>query len=118
MNETNVKITERSNAFKGYASSYNVEIGNSLNAELQLKDTEYEIRNKLIDLLSELRSFRFVTTLILGLKKIQSDIKHYIALFFSNSKAKTIINESEINDVFESVYTTVISNIQKSLEQG
>ena len=47
-------------AFKVYASSYNVEILNSFNPELQLKDTKSAIRNKLIDLLFELKSFKFV----------------------------------------------------------
>ena len=32
-----------------------------------------------------------------------------------NSKAETAIDESDINDVFESVYSTVMSNIQKFL---
>ena len=35
--------------------------------------------------------------------------------FFSHSKAETIINQSDIDDVFESKYTTVISSIQNSL---
>ena len=30
--------------------------------------------------------------------------------------AEAIINESHIDDVFESVYSTIIRNIQKSLE--
>ena len=47
-------------AFKVYASSYNVEILNSFNPELQIKDTKSAIRNKLIDLLFELKSFKFV----------------------------------------------------------
>ena len=33
----------------------------------------------------------------------------------TDSKAETIINESDIDDVFESTYTTIISNIQKYL---
>ena len=32
-----------------------------------------------------------------------------------NGKAENIINESDIDVVFESVYTTITSNIQKSL---
>ena len=46
-NEKNIKITKRAHVFKGYASSYNVEILNSFNPELQLKDTESWIKNKL-----------------------------------------------------------------------
>ena len=33
--------------------------------------------------------------------------------FYSNSKVETINNESDINDIFESIYTTIISNMQK-----
>ena len=36
-------------------------------------------------------------------------------VFYSNSKAEIIINESDIDDVFQLIYTTVISNIPKSL---
>ena len=36
---------------------------NSVNFELQLKDTKFTTTNKLIDLLPELKGFKFVTTL-------------------------------------------------------
>ena len=39
-------------------------------------------------------------------------IKHY-NIFYSISQAEAIINESDIDDVFESVYRTIISNTQK-----
>ena len=35
--------------------------------------------------------------------------------FYSNLKAETNINKSDIVDVFESIYTTIISNILKYL---
>ena len=37
--------------------------------------------------------------------------------FYSHSKAETIINQSEI-DMSQSISTTVISNMKKSLEKG
>ena len=43
---------------KGYASTYNVEILNSLNTELQFKDTENAIKSKLTDLLTELNGIQ------------------------------------------------------------
>ena len=61
-----MKITEWPHAFKAYASSYNDETLNSFNAELQLKDTESAIKNRLINLLPELKGFNFVTALVLG----------------------------------------------------
>ena len=62
LNEKNVKTTKQENAFKGFASTYNVGIPNSFNPELQLKYTESAIRSKLIELLTQLKGFRFVTT--------------------------------------------------------
>ena len=35
-----------------------------------------------------------------------------------NSKAETIISKIDIDDVFESVYSTIISNIQKNQGKG
>ena len=43
-------------------------------------------------------------------------IKHYTTLFIQTQKKETIANESD--DVFESIFTTIILNISKSLEQG
>ena len=59
-----------------------------------------------------------MATLVLVLKKIESEDKTKYDLFYSFSKAEIIINESDIDGVFESIYTTVISNIQKSLGKG
>ena len=50
----NVKITKRKHAFKGFASTYNVEILNSFHPELQFEDTESAIKSKLIELLTQL----------------------------------------------------------------
>ena len=60
----NVKITKQ-HAFKGFASFYNVEILNSFNPELRLKDTESAIKSKLIDVLSQLKGFKFAAILVL-----------------------------------------------------
>ena len=59
-----------------------------------------------------------MTTLFLELKKIENDDTTKYRTFYSNSKAAAIINESDIKDVFESVYSSIISNIQKSLRKG
>ena len=91
---------------------------NSVNPELQLKDNEYAITNTILDLLTKLKTFKFVTTLNLEFQKIESDDKTIKSTFNSNSKAKTIINERDIDNVFESIYSAIMSDIQKSLGQG
>ena len=38
--------------------------------------------------------------------------------FYSNLKAETIINGNDIDNVFESIYSMIISNIRTSLAKG
>ena len=68
--------------------------------------------------MTKLRAFQFVTTLFLEFENIESDDKTKYDTYYSQSKAETIINESDIDDIFESIYTTILSNIQKSLRKG
>ena len=49
--------------------------------------------------------------LVSEFKKIESDDKIKYT-FYSHSKAETIINESDIDNVFESIYAAIISNVQ------
>ena len=79
------KKIESAHAFKGYAITYNFEILNSFNPELQLKDNESAIKSKLIELLTKLRGFKFVTTLVLVIKKIEKvKIKQTIIIFIQD----------------------------------
>ena len=64
-------MAKRVHTFKGFGSSYNVEILNSFNRELQLKDTESAIKSKLIDLLTPWKGIKFFTKLVLVFKKIK-----------------------------------------------
>ena len=98
------KNNEMKQAFKGFASSYNVEIVNSFNPELLLKNTESVIKSKVIDFLSKWRGFKSMTTLVLVLKKIESEDKTKYDIFYSSSKIELIINENDIDDVFQSIY--------------
>ena len=59
-----------------------------------------------------------MTTLVLVFKKIESEDKTKFDNFYLSSKAEIIINESDTDNVFKSIYTTVITNIQKSLGKG
>ena len=49
------------------------------------------------------------------LKKIESEDKTKYDTFYSNAKGEIVINESDIDDVFQSIHITVISVIKKSL---
>ena len=59
-----------------------------------------------------------MTTLVIEFTKIKREDATKYTNSYSKSKAETIINESDIEDVFESVYTTIILNIQKYIGKG
>ena len=71
------------------------------------------MKNKLKTLLSKFRGFKLVKTLVLVFIKIECKDNTKFDNFHSTSKAEIIINESD--NVFESIYSTIILNIQKSL---
>ena len=63
------KITKWSYSYKCYESTYDVEILNSFNHELQLKNNKPAIRNKVKDLMAKLAGSKFVTTWVIEFKK-------------------------------------------------
>ena len=67
--------------------------------------------------MSELKGFKFLITLVLVFNKIESENRKYDT-FYSHSKVATVQSVSDIHDVFQSIYTTVILNMQKSLGKG
>ena len=49
-----------------------------------------------------------MTTLVIEFKTIESDVATKYTTFYSNLKAETIINESSIDNAFESIYSAII----------
>ena len=79
----------------------------SFNPELQLKNTEFAIKNKPKNLKNELRRLKFVITLGLN-----DDKTKYIN-FYANPKAETINYSSDIYNIFEPMHITIVTKIQK-----
>ena len=111
MNKENVKITKWEHAFRGYASTYNFEILNSFNNELQLKDIESATKSTLVKLLSLLRGINFVTTSAFVFKKTERKDKKNMTIY-SSSKEEIIVSESDTGNVFKSIYTTILAKIK------
>ena len=66
--------------------------------------------------MTELRGFKFVTTLVLKLKKItKNDDETKYSTFYSSSESDIIINDTYIDDTPESIYSTIMSKIQKPI---
>ena len=64
--------------------------------------------------MTQLGGFKFVTTLVIVFEKKESKNKTKYGNFYSSSKTKTITNESNSDNVFQSIYTTIIENLWKS----
>ena len=63
-----------------------------------------------------MREFKFVTTLlVLEFKKIENDDETKYSTFYLNSKAGAVINESDIDNISESIYIKIVLNIQNLL---
>ena len=91
---------------------------NSFNSELHFQDTQSAIRKKLEDLLTEFKGLKFVMTSVLEIRKIESDDETKYSSLYLSSKAETVINDSDVDDVFASFYSTIMSNIQEFLEKA
>ena len=84
MKKKKAKIIKRFHAYKSFASTYSPEIFNYFNHQLQFKDTEHAIRNNLIDLLTELKGFKFVKILVSKFKKVENCDQTKYSIFYSN----------------------------------
>ena len=73
-----------SHDYKGYKSIVVLNYLNSFNPELQLKDTESTIKNKLKKKLTELRGSKLMATLVLVFKKIEVDDKTKYSTSYSH----------------------------------
>ena len=70
LKQKKLKSSKRAHIFKGFASSYNVDILNYSNPEIQLEDTESAFKKKLINLLTHWKGFKFATTIVSALISI------------------------------------------------
>ena len=68
--------------------------------------------------MTQLKDFKFVTTLILVFKKIENEDKTKYETCYLSSKAEIIVNKSAIGGVFQSIYVKIISKMQKSLRKS
>ena len=56
--------------------------------------------------------------LVFVVKKIVSEEKEKYGTFYLHAKAGTIINKSDIDNIFESIYTKITWNLQTFLEKS
>ena len=96
----------QSNSSDNCIHRYNVEIVNIFDPDLQLVNTKPMIKNKLKELLSELRKFKVQTILVLEYKK-----RNGCKIF--HSCTKLIASDSDIDEAFKFRHQSIMTKIKK-----
>ena len=90
-----LSVVEITNAFKGYARSYKVEILEPIDPLVQLEASKSSIEDLFQDLLNEMKGFKYQTTVATLSSKKKKEKENegieYTAVYF-NSGTKTVIN--------------------------
>ena len=97
----------QSNSSDHCVHQYNIEIFNLFVQELQQINTKPMIKNKLKELLSELKKFKIQAILVLEYKK-RNDRKIFL------SSAKLIASDSDIDEAFRSMHQSIMTKIKNS----
>ena len=91
-------------AFKKYTETYEVEIINNKSLSDSLSVSKNSMKNLFVELLREKRSFKYVLSTKIILKKCINDNEHKYSTVSFNSLIKTVKNRIyHLNDSFEEV---------------
>ena len=96
----------QSNSSDNCIHHYNIEILNLFDPKLQLINTKPVIKNKLKELLSELKKFKVHAVLVLDYKK-RNDRKIF------HPSTKLISSDSDIDEAFKSMHQSIMTKINK-----
>ena len=98
------KIEEIDKAMKGYTKSFKIGIKYDKDPSLQLQSTRKAIEYHIKNILKSMKGLKFVETLKVTFTKMSNKKIVYKTAYF-NSKAQTIINNTEIPSVFSIIKT-------------
>ena len=111
------KITQLQKALRNSTKSFIVDVVDRENPLRQLNETKNFIKKCLVKELLDLKGFKYVETLKLTLGKKQGNGITTKTAFF-NSKTKTLINASEINEALQLSREELVKAIGQWLSEG
>ena len=110
-------IKQTDNALKGYTKSFEIGIKNNKDPLAQMQNTRKAIEQHVITLLNEIKGLKYVETVKVTFNKISDgEIVEKSAYF--NSKAQTIINNTEINEALQMSKQNILNQISQWISQG
>ena len=110
-----LKISKNKTAFTGYARSYKIEIADERDVIIQLKASEFSIKELLKELLNELKRFKYQITLPVLMSNIKTNGEiEYFPVYF-NSTTKTVINDDyKLDQAFQEI----VYRLDNSISHG
>ena len=109
-------IVKNSDAFRGYARSYQVEILDKKDSLVQLEVRKSSIEDLFKDLLNEIKGFKYQITLAVLLCKIKTrESIEYLPVYF-NSTTKTVIISDEFG--LDQSFQEILYRIDNWINQG
>ena len=111
-----LRVVKKSNAFKGYARSYKVEIIDPKDPLVQLEASKSSIEDLFKDLLNEMKSFKYqiTETVLLYKHNINGDIEYSPVCF--NSATKTVIDSDKYD--LEKSFQEILYRIDNWINKG
>ena len=111
------KIEQTDKALKGYTKSYEISIKNNKDPLAQMQKTRMAIEYHTKNILTSMKGLKFVETLkVVFIKMSGNEIIFKTAYF--NSKAKTIINQTEIHESLQMSKQEIINKIAQWVAEG
>ena len=111
------KIEQVAKAMKGYTKSFEIGIKNYKDPLAQLQYTRKAIEHHIRNILESMKGLKFVETLKVTFKKLVKDGTLDKTAYF-NSKAQTIINNTEIPEVLQSTKQQILNMIAQWVSEG
>ena len=110
-------IKQTDNALKGFVKSYEISIKNNKDPLAQLQNTRKVIEQHVINSLDEMKGLKYVETVKVTFNKISNGKIVEKSAYF-NSKAQTIINNTEINEALQMSKQNILNQISQWISEG
>ena len=111
-----LNVIKTNHAFRGYATSYKVELLEKKDLIKQLEARKSSIKDLFSDLLNETKGFKYQITLKATLKQYKPNGGVEVTPVYFNSTTKTMINHKfSLENAFKKFYTGMITGLMKDL---
>ena len=115
--KTEPTFTQKEQALRGFARSYEIGLTNRQDPLIQLQNTRSVIKNNLLKVLNEMKGLKFNETLKITFEKQNGDNLIEKEAYF-NAKPQTVTNETEIAKLLQITQQQIVNMIQQWISEG